>query len=97
MATIIASYRYGSGGHLVLEHRCDARCHDGQPGARCTCVCGGQNHGRGLRYAIEHAADHWQAWAEACGAGALIRAGRRVTPIKQLELPIEPEQAELAL
>lgn len=34
-----------------LIRRCDARCHNAQ-GKKCTCCCGGTNHGVGLRQAI---------------------------------------------
>ena len=47
---------------IVLEARssdasligtCSARCHTAK-GARCKCICGGINHGAGLRQAIEN-------------------------------------------
>ena len=46
----------------VLEHRtwrgdligrCTARCHTAK-GKRCYCICGGVNHGVGLRQAIDN-------------------------------------------
>jgi hypothetical protein len=33
--------------------RCDANCHDAT-GKDCDCICGGANHGGGLRAAIEN-------------------------------------------
>lgn len=33
--------------------RCDARCYKAT-GPKCTCVCGGRNHGVGLRQAVEN-------------------------------------------
>lgn len=42
MATLIAAYN--SDGCIG---RCDARCHNAK-GAKCTCICGGKNHGVGL-------------------------------------------------
>lgn len=35
------------------RRRCDARCYNGQH-ARCRCVCGGRNHGAGLKQALEN-------------------------------------------
>lgn len=42
-------------GHNVAR-RCDARCYNGH-GAKCTCVCGGKNHGAGLEKAIDNVRD----------------------------------------
>jgi len=33
--------------------RCDARCHTAK-GPKCKCICGGINHGVGLKQAIEN-------------------------------------------
>lgn len=33
--------------------RCDARCYDAETD-RCHCICGGANHGAGLRRAVEN-------------------------------------------
>lgn len=33
--------------------RCDAKCYNAQ-GGDCECVCGGRNHGAGLRKAIQN-------------------------------------------
>jgi len=35
------------------RRRCDARCYNAQYG-KCTCICGGHNHGKGLEQAIEN-------------------------------------------
>jgi len=48
MATLI--YESGSSGGT---RRCDARCYNAH-GARCKCICGGVNHGKGLERAIEN-------------------------------------------
>lgn len=39
--------------------RCDARCYNAK-GSKCTCICGGRNHGVGLNRAINQSAD-WLA------------------------------------
>ena len=36
--------------------RCDARCYQATH-AECDCICGGRNHGQGLRQAQENTAD----------------------------------------
>jgi hypothetical protein len=36
------------------ERRCDARCHDAK-GKKCTCICGGKNHGVGYTTAVDNA------------------------------------------
>lgn len=57
MATVIAVYN--SSGCIG---RCDAKCHDAQ-GPDCDCICGGANHGGGLKAAIQNNQDHWDAIA----------------------------------
>ena len=52
MATLIIVY----GPEGVLK-RCDANCYDSR-GTKCTCVCGGSNHGLGLEAAIENTTRH---------------------------------------
>jgi hypothetical protein len=42
------------------RRRCDAHCY-GAKTLRCTCICGGRNHGQGLEQARAQTA----AWAEA--------------------------------
>lgn len=39
---------YGNG---EGTHRCDARCHDASEYTKCTCICGGRNHGKGRAFA----------------------------------------------
>ena len=34
------------------HRRCDARCYNAKHG-KCRCICGGENHGKGLRQVIE--------------------------------------------
>ena len=48
MTTVLAVYT--SDGCIG---RCDANCHDATDD-KCTCICGGKNHGVGLQKAIEH-------------------------------------------
>jgi len=53
MATLIAVYNR----HEKLIGKCDARCYNGRPG-RCSCICGGRNHGIGLRLAAQRTIDN---------------------------------------
>ena len=48
MATLISQTSSNGG-----TRRCDARCYNGH-GARCKCICGGINHGKGLEQAAEN-------------------------------------------
>lgn len=36
--------------------RCDAKCYNGHD-HRCTCICGGKNHGAGLQKALDNVRD----------------------------------------
>lgn len=58
------------------RRRCDARCYNGKH-ARCRCVCGGTNHGKGLRQAQQNTAEMAEAMlrnARAMGAELHIPA-----------------------
>lgn len=47
MTTLITHKTLGG-----TTRRCDSRCYDAE-GRRCRCICGGLNHGKGERRAIE--------------------------------------------
>lgn len=49
MATLISEY--SSDGKK--RRRCDARCY-GAKGQKCSCICGGANHGVGLQKALDN-------------------------------------------
>lgn len=49
MATLIIARK--ADGSLL--GRCDAKCYNAK-GLKCTCVCGGMNHGVGLNQAIDN-------------------------------------------
>ena len=56
-------------GNSEGERRCDAHCHDAKtPASACECICGGKNHGVGLKKAQENTrelADTWMRdWKE---------------------------------
>lgn len=46
-----------------LIGRCDAKCYDAD-NPRCSCVCGGANHGVGKTQAIEQTREKHQEWVE---------------------------------
>ncbi len=50
-------------GNSEGDRRCDSRCYDAK-GERCTCVCGGRNHGVGLERARENILDHGERIAD---------------------------------
>jgi len=58
MATLI-SYQ-SSGGQ---QGRCDAKCYNARH-PRCVCICGGRNHGVGLRQAAINTAQEAMEWIE---------------------------------
>jgi hypothetical protein len=68
VATLIAVYT--SGGCLG---RCDARCYNANE-PRCTCICGGVNHGAGEAKATENTAESASKWLQRAR-----EAGRDIT------------------
>jgi hypothetical protein len=53
-------------GNSEGSRRCDARCYDAK-GPKCSCCCGGKNHGKGLQVAIENTRNMIADWSEAEG------------------------------
>lgn len=43
--------------------RCDAKCYNATS-ERCECICGGDNHGAGLKKAADNSEKHWHLWFE---------------------------------
>lgn len=58
MVTLIAVYN-SSG----CVGRCDAKCYDAE-GETCTCICGGANHGAGLKRAQQNTEALAADWIE---------------------------------
>jgi len=56
--------------------RCDAKCYNAK-GPKCTCVCGGRNHGVGINNAIHNTYDykHWLEDAQDAGE-FILRQGQ---------------------
>ena len=67
MATLI-SYQ-SSGGS---RGRCDAKCYNAKS-SRCRCICGGVNHGVGLRQAVLNTATMAEEWLEKYEDGQINR------------------------
>lgn len=80
--TLIASY--DSEGRCLA--RCDANCHNATKPI-CTCVCGGMNHGVGIKKAMantrEYAEEMIKEYSEANGPG--------------LSFKVAPEAAQLTI
>lgn len=57
MTTLIC-YRKSNG---KIIGRCDARCYNAK-GTKCTCICGGKNHGIGLKAALERTRNYYPGW-----------------------------------
>ena len=36
------------------NHQCNARCYNGKPETKCTCICGGKNHAKGKVAAVQN-------------------------------------------
>lgn len=58
MTTLIAVY--SSDGCVG---RCDAKCYDAEYPV-CECICGGKNHGAGIRQALENTRELAEGWIE---------------------------------
>lgn len=54
-----------------LLGRCDAKCHNAK-GSKCTCICGGMNHGVELNQAIDNTREHKDVLMDAQEAGEFI-------------------------
>ena len=57
--TTLISYQ-SSGGD---QGRCDAKCYDATE-PKCTCICGGRNHGAGKQQAIDNTRKLAGSWIE---------------------------------
>jgi len=51
--------------------RCDAKCYNAK-GTKCTCICGGVNHGAGKNQAIDNTRMHSRFLMDAQEAGDFI-------------------------
>lgn len=80
MATLIAVYNSGG-----LVGRCDAKCYNAQT-SDCDCICGGANHGKGLKKAQENTARMAEAW---------IEEYRKVRGEEGLKFEVPPQQMKL--
>lgn len=58
MTTLIAVYNSDG-----CVGRCDARCYNAKT-PECDCICGGKNHGAGLKQAAENTEQMVEGWIE---------------------------------
>lgn len=90
MTTMIAAYNSDG-----CVGRCDAKCYDATT-PDCHCICGGANHGKGKKQAMENTEALAEAWIEAYSKQHpeakrfTIPARKTIQPenSKQLVLPI---------
>lgn len=59
MATVITQ----TSGDGSQTRRCDAKCHEAKH-EKCTCICGGMNHGKGLKNAVENMRQLWETLSD---------------------------------
>lgn len=79
MAVLI---RQRLGGHQT--RRCDARCYNAK-GEKCTCICGGANHGVGLDKAVENSqkiARDISNWQNVKGIQAKLPVVQDIIPVE---------------
>lgn len=61
--TLIAVYKSSGDSGSRCVGRCDANCYEAvSPG--CDCICGGRNHGTGLKKAMDNTREMYKPWIE---------------------------------
>lgn len=67
--------------------KCDANCYEAKsPG--CECVCGGANHGAGLKQAMNNTREMINEWIEAYTEKHDLKKAKWEVPALQLTLPL---------
>lgn len=85
MSTMIAVYN-SSG----LVGRCDAKCYQATE-PHCTCICGGANHGKGFKQAMDNTSQMAEAWLDTYAKEKGLESWTAEIPAReaiQLSLPI---------
>jgi len=84
MTTVLAVYNSQG-----CVGRCDANCHDAKHTTKCTCICGGKNHGVGFEDARENIGELVGLTTEYLVAFATTtkRDPRELTVINRLRTP----------
>jgi len=83
MTTLIAVY--DSDG---CRGRCDARCYNATSGD-CDCICGGINHGAGLKHATENTRQLAEVWVREYAARHKLESWRSEIPaLMPVQLPL---------
>lgn len=86
MTTLIAVYTSDG-----CKGRCDARCYNAKH-PDCNCVCGGANHGQGLKQATINTRELAEAWLDTYTKKYRLESWWSEVPALepvQLELPLE--------
>jgi len=74
---VVISIRALSDGAVIGS--CCAHCYEAPPHTRCTCVCGGANHGKGSTYALAHTDALIEKWKHV--ASVQLHPGSQQTTI----------------
>jgi hypothetical protein len=83
MATLISVYNSQG-----LVGRCDAKCYSATD-PKCTCICGGANHGAGQQKAIANTERMAETWIEEyTKANHLGKDAVWLVPSVQIQLPL---------
>ncbi len=84
MTTLISVYNSGG-----CVGRCDARCHNALSDT-CDCVCGGMNHGVGLRRAVSNTQEYAEDMVRKYASEKNLDRNNIHTnvPARQIELPV---------
>jgi hypothetical protein len=74
--------------------RCDAKCYNARA-PECDCICGGRNHGAGLKRAQNNTTELSEQWIEKWKGehpnqhdSFLVRQNGKLAPHEQIGLPI---------
>lgn len=85
MTTLIAVYNSDG-----CVGRCDARCYNATH-PECDCICGGKNHGAGLKQAAENTRELAEQWIEEYAARTSLEPGTwyaQVPAYEPVQLPL---------
>ncbi len=76
-------------GNSEGEQRCDARCYNAR-GGKCSCCCGGRNHGVGLNVALEQTQEIAEGWLEVAARRGDDEARRILVELHSPQLELMP-------
>jgi hypothetical protein len=89
MATLIAAYNSEG-----CVGRCDAKCYNATgEDCTCTCICGGANHGAGLRQATVNTERMAEQWIEEYKKAHPDATDFQIPDKRLIQLALFPEEA----